>query len=208
MGRGGSGGGTASGASLRVRVLRWARSVHGAVALTLLVFVVISSITGILLGWKKNSETLQPPTQKAPPVALSEWQGLDQLTGAAIGGLAAARPELGAEGLRPDRLDVRPDDGIVKVLFPGDWEVQVEGATGAVRSVARRHSDWIERIHDGSIISDGFKLVGMNVLGLGLLVLSASGLWMWYGPRRLRRKRLKERPWRGGDSRLDTRAQR
>lgn len=185
-------GGSSGGASLRVRMLRWSRSLHGAVALGLLALVVVSSATGILLGWKKNSATLQPPTRQGQTTSLDAWLPVHQLADAARGALAAELEPTDPARLVPDRLDVRPADGIVKVLFPGDWEIQVDGATAEIRSVARRHSDWIERIHDGSIISDGFKLVAMNALGLGLLVLSASGFWMWYGPRRLRQKRLEK----------------
>jgi uncharacterized iron-regulated membrane protein len=184
------------GASGRVRVLRGARSLHALAALWLLVLVVISSTTGILLGWKKNSDTLQPPTQQGRAVSLTQWRPLHELAAVAA---AALETELGpgpSDRTVPDRLDVRPADGVVKVLFPADWEVQVDGASAEVRSVARRHSDWIERIHDGSIISDAFKLVAMNALGIGLLLLSASGFWMWYGPKRLRRKRLESRETR------------
>lgn len=166
------------------------------VGLPLLLVVVVSSLTGILLAWKKNVDTLQPPTQASEVVALSAWLPLHQLAAAATAELAAHTVDMAAEHperLVPDRLDVQPAKGIVKVLFPGDWEVQVEGSTARVRSVARRHSDWIERLHDGSIVSDGFKLVAMNALGFGLLVLSASGFWMWYGPKRLRRLRLREK---------------
>ena len=35
--------------------------------------------------------------------------------------------------------------------------------------------------------SDLFKLISMNGLGIGLLVLMLTGLWLWYGPRRYRR---------------------
>jgi uncharacterized iron-regulated membrane protein len=70
-----------------------------------------------------------------------------------------------------------------------NWEVQVDPVTLEVLNVARRHSDWIEQLHDLSIISDGVKLVSMNVLGLGLMVLSLSGFWLWYGPVRLRRRK-------------------
>lgn len=188
MGRAGSKG-RDGGTPLRVRVLRKVRSLHNLVAIPLLLVVGISSITGILLGWKKNVDVLQPPTRSAPAASLDDWRPLHQLGEVAR---AALESELGGADpglLVVDRLDVRPDKGIVKVLFPGAWEVQVEGVSGEVRSVARRHSDWIESIHDGSIISDGFKLLAMNGLGIGLLALSVTGFWMWLGPRRLRRQR-------------------
>lgn len=176
-----------------VHLLRWGRSLHAAVGLGLLILVVISSVTGILLGWKKNSATLQPPTRKGEVTELREWLPLDRLESAATAALAVELGPGDPARLVVDRMDVRPGEGVVKVLFPGAWEVQVDGGTAEVRSVDRRHSDWIETIHDGSIISDLFKLVTMNALGLGLLVLSGSGLWMWYGPKRLRRIRLEER---------------
>jgi uncharacterized iron-regulated membrane protein len=87
-----------------------------------------------------------------------------------------------------DRFDVRPDKGIVKVLFKhGYWEVQVDGASGKVLSMAQRHSDWVEHLHDGSIFSDFFKLLYTNILGIGLLLLSCSGVYMWLTPKIIRR---------------------
>lgn len=180
---------TTNGASFAVRVLRRARWLHRHAAVPLLALVVVSSVTGIVLGWKKNVDLLQPPTRAGQAAELREWLPLDRLAAAATAALAAELGTGDPARVTPDRLDVRPDQGVVKVLFPGAWEVQVDGATAEVRSVARRHSDWIERIHDGSIISDGFKLVAMNVLGLGLLALSVTGFWVWYGPGRLRRNR-------------------
>lgn len=179
------------GTPLRVRILRWARSLHGIVSLTLFLLVVISSLTGILLGWKKSADILQPPTRRAEATELREWRPLGELAAAASRALAEELDTRDPARITPDRMDVRPDDGIVKVLFPGTWEVQLEGVSAEVRSVARRHSDWIESLHDGSILGDGFKVVAMTALGLGLLVLSGSGLWMWYGPKRLRRSRRK-----------------
>ncbi len=34
------------------------------------------------------------------------------------------------------------------------------------------------------------KLVSMNLLGAGLLLLGGTGVWLWYGPRRVRRHKL------------------
>lgn len=176
-------------APLRVRMLRSFRRVHTALAVPLLVLVVVSAVTGIALAWKKNVDTLQPPTRSGQATELGDWRPLPRLAATARAALAA---EIGSDdpaALTPDRLDVRPGDGIVKVLFPGAWEVQLDGATAEVLSVARRHADWIETLHDGSIISGGFKLVAMNALGVGLLALSVTGFWVWYGPRRIRRER-------------------
>ena len=76
----------------------------------------------------------------------------------------------------------------MKVLYKtGYWEVQIDCTSGEVFSVQKRYSDLIEKIHDGSIISDGFKLGAMNVFGIGLMALILSGFFLWYGPRKIRR---------------------
>lgn len=166
------------------------RVVHRYLGTTLAAFLAISALTGMLLALKKDVALIQPPTQKGIQKDLANWKSLDELALIARDALYAAQP---SEKDNPvDRLDVRPTKGMVKVLFEeANWEVQLDGSNGKVLSIAKRHSDWIEALHDGSIISDGFKLFSMNFLGIGILFLITTGLWLWYGPRRLRR--LKKR---------------
>lgn len=165
-------------------MLRDYRKYHRFLGLFLAVFLIISSLTGLLLGWKKNIDLLQPPTQNRLSEESFLWISISDMSAIAAAALDSAQG-LGDNSI--DRLEVRPEKGVVKVLFTqGYWEVQLEGSTGEVLSVARRHSDWIEKVHDGSIISDGFKLVSMNVLGLGILILTASGFILWYFPKRMR----------------------
>jgi len=168
------------------RRLREWRVFHRYAGVTLAFVLLISATTGLLLGWKKDVDLLQPPTQKGATTSLQAWRPLAEL---ALSGQQALQRARELPAPPPiDRLDVRPDKGIVKVLFAdGWWEAQVDGATGEVLSVARRHSDWIEAVHDGSIIGDTFKLLSMNVLGVGLTLLAVTGLWLWYGPKRLRK---------------------
>ncbi|MEM1321037.1 MAG: PepSY-associated TM helix domain-containing protein [Bacteroidota bacterium] len=168
-----------------IKVLREFRKFHRYLGLSLAILLVISALTGILLALKKDVDIIQPPTQKGQSKQLTEWQSLDQLAAKATAALAQAQPEQADNPI--NRLDVRPSKGIVKVLFKNQhWEVQIDGKSGEVLSIARRHSDWIEALHDGSIISDLFKLISMNFLGIGLLVLIVSGFWLWYGPKRFR----------------------
>ena len=158
------------------------------VGLVLALFVVVSALTGILLAFKKDVDVLQPPTVKGTSKDLNDWLPAAQLHDRALAGLLAARPD--QTGNTVDRMDYRPGKGMVKVLFEaGDWEVQIDGATGNILSVAKRHSDWIERLHDGSIVADWFKLGSMNLLGWGLLLMTGSGLWLWYGPKVVKRLR-------------------
>lgn len=168
-----------------VNSLRAFRTWHRFLGLVLLLFILISSITGILLAWKKNVDTLQPPTQKGISKDLSTWKSMDEIAEVAQHELTKRFPE--EKHNTVDRIDVRPSKGIAKVLFENNsWEVQVDGTSGAVKSIGKRHADWIEKLHDGSIISDLFKLISMNILGFGLVFMLLSGYWLWYAPKRIR----------------------
>lgn len=116
----------------------------------------ISAVTGILLALKKDFDILQPPTQEGISQQLLEWQSIDTLAKVALVHLHSNIEN--SNHIQIDQIDVRPSKGIAKVIFDsGCWEVQIDGATAKVLSMARRHSDWIEHLHDGSIISDGFN---------------------------------------------------
>ncbi|HYE53375.1 MAG TPA: PepSY domain-containing protein [Chitinophagaceae bacterium] len=174
-----------------VRAFRW---LHRKIAIPLLVFFFIVSLTGLLLGLKKNTGMLAP-TQKGVSADLSRWLSMDSLHRIA---LAAYRDTIvpGHEG-ELDRIDVRPDKGIAKFTFKGGyWGVQLDCTTGTVLLVEKRHSDFIEDLHDGSILDNVFstpgeevKLVYTTVMGLSLLLLAVSGFWLWYGPKKIRREK-------------------
>jgi len=171
-----------------IQSLRDFRKFHRYTGLLLAVLLLISAVTGILLSLKKDVDIIQPPTQKGVSKDLSTWKSVAELSSLAKSAFYAAHPD--QKGNNIDRLDVRPSKGIAKVLFEeGNWEVQIDGTSGEVKSIAKRYSDWIESLHDGSIISDGFKLISMNVLGIGVLILMGSGIWLWYGPKVVREMR-------------------
>ncbi len=160
------------------------RKIHKQLGIVLAVLLLISALTGVLLGWKKNVDILQPPTQKGQDLELTNYRPVTLLADAAV----SAVDSLNLTHDNLDRIEYRPTKGIAKVIFDtGSWEVQVDATTLEVLSVAKRNSDWIESIHDGSIISEAFKLVSMNLLGIGLVVLLVSGIWLWYGPKRIRK---------------------
>jgi len=173
--------------------LRKFRNWHRLLGLVLSAFLLISAITGILLALKKDVDIIQPPSQKGVSKDLATWKPVSELAELATIAFHKAHPE--QKGNKVNRLDVRPSKGVAKVLFKeGNWEVQIDGTTGEVKSIAKRYSDWIESLHDGSIVNDVFKLFSMNLLGFGVLLMIGTGLWLWYGPkkyRELKRKRLK-----------------
>ena len=168
--------------------MRASRRYHRYFGLGLGALLLVSALTGALLGWKKQSAWLQPPTQRGTEGTLGEWRSLEDLRAVAV--LAFRQNAPRDAPTEVSRMDVRPGRNTVKVRFAyGDYEVQVDGITAEVLSVGRRNADWIERIHDGSIVSEGFKLASMNALGVGLAALTATGAWLYWGPRRMRARR-------------------
>ncbi len=161
----------------------WSRKLHrwGTVLIALPLLVVI--VSGLLLQFKKEAAWIQPPTVNGvggPPSIPFEVI------------LTAARsvPEAEVEGWGDvDRLDVRPSKGVVKVRGTAGVEVQVDTATGEVLQVARRRSDLIESIHDGSWFHEKAKLWVFLPAGGILLVMWLTGIYLWLLPYLVRRKR-------------------
>jgi len=161
----------------------WNRKLHRWVAIAAALPLAVIVVTGILLQLKKHTDWVQPPTRKGserrPRVTMEE-----------ILRAASTAKEAGiATWEDVDRLDVRPRDGIVKVQAKNRWEVQVDASTGAVLQVAYRRSDVIEALHDGSWFHDGVKLGVFLPVGVMLLGLWSTGLYLWFLPHWVKRRR-------------------
>lgn len=178
----------------QAKVIRIFRKIHRTTGALLFFFFLFISTTGLLLGWKKNSNGfILAKTENGTSTELSDWLPLETLKQNA---LKIFRDSISTE-LSPkiDRIDVRPDKGILKFKFVDNfYGIQLDGATGALLKIERRRSDFIEQVHDGSILdrylgtSDGqIKLFYTTVIGLALLVFTMTGFWLWYGPKRMKR---------------------
>lgn len=178
------------------RTTRSYRKIHKWIGVILFTFFFIVSLTGLLLGWKKHSGGLiLPKTEKGTSSDLKTWLSYDSLHTLARKALLENFND--ERSARLDRIDARPDKGIVKFVFKDHFtEIQLDGATGKVLAVNQRTSDIIEQIHDGSILdflfntSNGqIKLFYTTLLGSGLLLLSFTGFWLWYNPKRIRKQK-------------------
>jgi len=150
------------------------------VALPLLLVVV----TGLLLQFKKQLPWVQPPEQRAA-------QGEPVLGLGEILAIARGVPELEvAEWSDVYRLEYRPNRRMLKVVAASGWEAQLDATSGELLQVAYRRSDLIEALHDGSWFG-GVVHYGVFVpAGVVLLVLVATGLYLFFLPivRRARRR--------------------
>ena len=155
----------------------------GSIAIALPVGIIM--LTGIVLQLKKESAWIQPPTRSGSSQSL-------QISFDHILEVAKTVPEAQITGWEDiDRLDVRPEQGIVKVRGKNRWEVQIDTKTGEILQVATRRSDLIESIHDGSFFHSSVKRWVFLPVGLILVGLWGTGLYLFALPylTRMKRKR-------------------
>lgn len=171
----------------KVKSLRRLRAIHKWFGIPLIVFFLLIGITSILLAWKKKAELL-PPTLETK-IEQGEWISPAEMVSIAESEMAKI-----GESTEVDRIDIRPDKGVAKVTFKTHFtEVQLDGLSGEVLSIETRHSDWIEKVHDGSIVDfylqgdEAAKLTYSTLTSLGLILMSVSGFYLWYFPKLIRR---------------------
>lgn len=178
----------------QARLLRIFRKIHRVTEASLFVFFFIIAITGLLLGWKKHSNgAILPKTYEGSSTDLNDWLPIDSLHTIACSVLHNAIDSELSTNL--ERIDIRKHKGMVKFVFTDHfWGIQLDGATGKLLHIERRNSDFIENLHDGSILDYLFdtpgeilKLIYTSVMGLALLLFTITGFWLWYGPRRMRK---------------------
>ncbi|MFN0244396.1 MAG: PepSY domain-containing protein [Planctomycetota bacterium] len=183
------------------KLLRVARKVHRTAGAGLFVFFTLVACTGLLLGWKKHSGgAILPKSYRGQSTDPRDWMAVHLLHEKAL--------EVVREHIAPDhpteleRIDFRPDKGMVKFVFvSGYWGVQLDCTSGELLHLERRRSDFIENIHDGSILDyllqtsdEQVKLVYTSIMGVALLVFTTTGFWLWYGPKRFRAQRKGVQP--------------
>ena len=179
----------------QAKILRGFRKVHRFMGATLFVFFFVISISGFLLGWKKNSYgVLQSNTQQGSSTEFKEWLPLDALKNKAV--LYLQREVSHGNSLEIKKIDVRESKGVIKFIFTDYYGVQLDGSTGNLLLLERRYSDLIEELHDGSALDTYFKtsgnpikLIYTSIMSIALLLFTITGFWLWLGPKRMRRRK-------------------
>lgn len=176
-------------------ILRSVRKIHRTLGASLFILFLVISLTGLLLGWKKNSGGyILPKSYHGTSTNLGDWLPIDSLHTIACKTLHdSVNSNL---SLELERIDARPNKGMVKFVFIDHyWGIQIDGSTGEVLHIEKRRSDFIENIHDGSILdylfetnTEFLKLIYTSIMGMSLLGFTVTGFWLWYGPKRMRRK--------------------
>lgn len=180
----------------QANLLRIFRKIHRTTCAFLFINFLIISFTGILLGWKKHSYgKILPKNYSGSTTNLKNWLPLDSLYKIACKTLNdSVDANLSTE---LERIDIRKNKGMLKFVFNDNYyEVQLDGATGKILQIEYRFSDLIENIHDGSILdkwfgtsSEEIKLIYTSISGLALLTFTITGVWLWYGPKRMKKNK-------------------
>ncbi len=152
------------------------RKIHYWLSLLVAVPALVIFPTGLLLQIKKHVPWIQPSERRGPagPPAILFHEIL-----------ASCRrvPELGVNSWADiDRIDVRPDRGMLKVICRNRWEAQLDATTGEMLQTAYRRSDLIEKLHDGSYFGTWVKRGIFWPTALLLLAMWATGVYLFILP--------------------------
>jgi hypothetical protein len=146
--------------------------------------VLVVLCSGLLLQVKKHWSWVQPTEHTGS--GTTPILDLEDIL-AAVRGVPALEVR-GWDDVK--RIDVRPSRGMCKVWLCSGWEAQVDLGTGRVLQTAFRRTDLIESIHDGSFLAGNWSKLGVFLPnGLILLLLWATGLWLFWLPFSNKRKR-------------------
>ncbi|MGB0837025.1 MAG: PepSY domain-containing protein [Flavobacteriaceae bacterium] len=174
----------------QVKLLRWARKVHKYSGISLFVFFIIIGFTGLLLTWKKNSsELIMPETRSIEMASLSKASSLFDLESKVKNYIDVH--SLNTEYSELDKIDIRPTKGIGKFIYKNGDEYQISLESGQILNYGKRYSDLFEKLHDGSYISDPFKLFYGTIMSLSLVIFSLTGFWLYLGPKNIKKRKRK-----------------
>jgi uncharacterized iron-regulated membrane protein len=80
-------------------------------------------------------------------------------------------------------LDPGPGKRVFKVRSKkNNAEMQIDATTGDILSIAKRRSDLIEALHDGSFFGDFVHTFMMPMMAAVTVYLTLTGLYMWLAP--------------------------
>ena len=172
------------------------RKLHRATVAYLALVLLLVASTGIILGWKKNSMGyILPSSHHGISTDMSRWLSFDSLSTIAVAVLHdSVDPKLSTE---LNRIDARPDYGMVKFVFAHHYKgIQLDATTGKVLNIEQRRSDLVEDIHNGSyfdklfgIKGEWIKLCYTTLTGVALLLFTITGVYIYLDSWQRRRSR-------------------
>jgi uncharacterized iron-regulated membrane protein len=171
---------------MRVKLHVLMRKLHRWGSLIILLPFLIVILSGIFLLLKKEVGWIQPPTQKGE-------SKIPTITFDQMLNVARTVPEAEVSAWSDiDRIDLRPEQGSIKIFCKNRWEIQIDSHTAELLQVAYRRSDLIETIHDGSFFHDNVKLYVFLPSAVIVLGLWVTGIYLFYLPYKARLARRRK----------------
>ena len=162
------------------------RKLHRVLVPSFALFFLFVSLSGLVLAWKKNSSgILLPKTEQGLSSDMGKWLPMDSLRTIAVYSLKNSG--LNKYSTEIAKIDLRPKKGVAKFIFEEYYyEVQVDCTSGKALSLKKRNADWVEEIHDGSIIDrffnikgDPIKVIYSSALSLVAIFMTVTGFIIW-----------------------------
>lgn len=145
-----------------MKILGW-RKLHRIVALIILLPLMIVSVTGVVLLVRNQFEFIQPSAVKSTPVEGSQLLTFESIT-----------EQFGKENI--EQIIYRPGKGSMAVRLTNATEVQIHPQTGEVLKSAKRRTNFLIDLHQGSWLG-AFGQLGIHMItGLGLVFLIITGI--------------------------------
>jgi uncharacterized iron-regulated membrane protein len=137
------------------------------------------AVTGLLLLEKKNFTWIQPETKQGAPGHANSF-----ITNRQLFETVFSQQHKDFQTLDDiNRVDFRPGKRVFKVRSKkNNAEIQVDATTGGILSVAKRRSDLIESLHDGSFFGGFIYRFMMPIVAMTTICLTLTGLYMWLAP--------------------------
>lgn len=152
------------------------RTIHKWASIIIAIPLLISFVTGILLLVKKEFSVIQPPTAKG--IGVEPNISFEQILTVAQS-IDSAEIQSWAD---IDRLDVRPSKGLIKIRSENRIEIQIDATTAEVLHVAKRNSDFIESIHDGTFFQKNANLWLMLPVAIIAVLIAITGIILFIQP--------------------------
>lgn len=150
------------------------RKLHRWLSIATALQLLLLSATGMLLLLKKDIAWIQPPAGRGS--GIPHQIELDSLLAAAV-----SHEEMDISSWQDiQRVDIRPERGIAKIIGRSRKEMQVDLATGKILTVSYRRSDAIEALHDGSYIHPLIKYIIFVPSGFLILLLWVTGIFLLF----------------------------
>jgi len=144
------------------------KKIHLFIAITFILPIVIIFISGLILVSKQIFPIIQPPVIETQFIEGKSLLKLDDFT---------KNPEV-------DQIIYRPNKNNLSIRYKDDMEKQIHAQTGDVLSFAKRHTNWLLRIHQGSYFSDWVKKFIFIPTAIVLQILWISGMMLYFKTRK------------------------